>query len=280
MVEWESRPFSISRQTELLGLNRTSLYYQPRPVSAKELRLKHRMDEIHTEMPYYGSRKITAQLVREGQATCRETVRRYMAEMGLQVSYPKPNLSRRHPEHKIYPYLLRNITASYPNHVWGVDITYIRLHRDWLYLVAVLDWFSRYILAWQLSDTLEIPFVLVAVDQALTQAKPLIWNSDQGSQFTTPQYTQRLLDAGVNISMDGRGRALDNIFVERLWRTVKYEEVYLHDYQTPRQARLGLTDYFHRYNHVRLHQALDYHTPAEVYLVEATYRPSHLCLEC
>lgn len=273
MVEWKQRPFSISRQAQLLGLNRTSLYYHPQPVSEKELWLKHRIDEIHTEMPYYGSRKITAQLVREGHDTCRETVRHYMAQMGLQVIYPKPNLSRCHPGHKVYPYLLRNITASYPNHVWGVDITYIRLRRDWLYLVAILDWFSRYVLAWQLSDTLEIPFVLLAVDQALAQAKPLIWNSDQGSQFTSPQYTQRLLDAGVKISMDGRGHALDNIFVERLWRTVKYEEVYLHDYLTPRQARLGLTDYFYRYNHVRLHQALDYRTPAEVYLMAANCCP-------
>jgi putative transposase len=273
LVEWENRSFSISRQAELLGLNRTSLYYQPRPVSEKELRLKHRIDEIHTEMPYYGSRKIAAQLLHEGHDTCRETVRHYMAEMGLQVIYPKPNLSRRHPDHKVYPYLLRNVTASYPNHVWGVDITYIRLRRDWLYLVAVLDWFSRYVLSWQLSDTLEIPFVLLAVDQALAQAKPVIWNSDQGSQFTSPQYTQRLLDAGIKISMDGRGRALDNIFVERLWRSVKYEEVYPSGYETPRQARLGLTDYFQRYNQVRLHQSLDYRTPAEVYLVTATCHP-------
>ena len=273
LVEWDNRPFSLGRQAELLGLNRTGLYYQPRPVSEKELRLKHRIDEIHTELPYYGSRKIAEQLGREGYDTCRETVRQYMAEMGLQVLYPKPNLSRRHPDHQIYPYLLRHITASYPNHVWGIDITYIRLHRDWLYLVAILDWYSRFVIAWQLSDTLEIPFVLTAVDQALAQTKPVIWNSDQGSHFTSPQYTQRLLDKEVKISMDGRGRALDNIFVERLWRSVKYEEVYPSAYETPRQARLGLTHYFHRYNHVRIHQSLDYRTPAEVYLAQAPHDP-------
>ncbi|MBK9053906.1 MAG: IS3 family transposase [Chloroflexi bacterium] len=261
------------RQAELLGLNRTSLYYQPRPVSEKELQLKHRIDEIHTEWPYYGSRKITRQLVREGQDTCRETVRQYMAEMGLQVIYPKPNLSRRHPDHPIYPYLLRHITASYPNHIWGIDITYIRLRHDWLYLVAILDWYSRYVVAWQLSDTLEIPFVLTAVDQALAQAQPAIWNSDQGSHFTSPQYTQHLLDRDVKISMDGRGRAFDNIFVERLWRSVKYEEVYPNAYETPCQARQGLTHYFHHYNQVRIHQSLHYRTPAEVYLVEATSHP-------
>lgn len=273
LVEWDNQPFSIECQAELLGLNRTGLYYQPRPVSEKELQLKHRIDEIHTELPYYGSRKITRQLVREGRDTCRETVRQYMAEMGLQVLYPKPNLSRRHPDHPIYPYLLRHITARYPNHIWGIDITYIRLRRDWLYLVAILDWYSRYVIAWQLSDTLEIPFVLTAVDQALAQAQPIIWNSDQGSHFTSPQYTQRLLDVGVKISMDGRGRAFDNIFVERLWRSVKYEEVYPNAYETPRQARQGLTDYFQRYNQVRIHQSLDYRTPAEVYLVEATGAP-------
>jgi putative transposase len=187
LVEWESRPFSIGRQAELLGLNRTSLYYQPRPVSETELHLKHRIDEIHTKLPYYGSRKITRQLVREGQDTCRETVRQYMAEMRPQVIYPKPNLSRRRPDHPIYPYLLRHITTSYPNHIWGIDIIlrqtqdrpYIRLRRDWLCLVAILDWYSRYVVAWQLSDTLEISFVLTAVDQALAQAKPAIWNSDQ-----------------------------------------------------------------------------------------------------
>lgn len=227
--------------------------------------IKHRIDEIYTEIPFYGSRKITGQLRREGILTCRETVRQYMSEMGLQAIYPQPNLSLRRQEDKVYPYLLQNVTASYPNHIWGIDITYIRLRAGWLYLVAVLDWYSRYVVSWQLDDTLEMPFVLAAVDQALAQAKPLIWNSDQGSHFTSPQYTRRLLDADVQISMDGKGRAIDNIFTERFWRSLKYEEVYLHDYESPRQARHGLAAYLTFYNQKRLHQSLDYQTPAEVY---------------
>jgi putative transposase len=197
LVEWEDSSFSISKQAALLGLNRSGLYDVPRRPTEKEVKLKHRIDEIYTAIPFYGSRKITEQLVREGYRTCRETVRHYMREMGLEAIYPKPNLSQPNPQHKVYPYLLKNVTASYPNHIWGIDITYIRLHSAWLFLVAVMDWFSRYVLAWQLSDTLEIPFVLTAVDQAMTQAKPKIWNSDQGSHFTSPQYTRRLLDAGA-----------------------------------------------------------------------------------
>lgn len=188
-----------------------------------------------------------------------------MQEMGIMGICPAPNLSRRHQEHRVYPYLLRQVTAAYPNHVWGIDITYIRLLKGWLYLVAVLDWYSRYVVSWQVDDSLDIDFVLIAVDCALAQHQPLIWNSDQGSHFTSPQYTQRLLDADIQISMDGKGRALDNIFTERLWRTVKYEEVYLHDYQTPKQARTGLTAYLDFYNFRRPHQSLSYLTPAELY---------------
>jgi len=265
LVELEASMLPVSRQAALLSLNRTGLYYRPQPPSAQEVRLKHRIDEIYTASPFYGSRKITEQLRREGMLTCRETVRHYMREMGLQAIYPQPHLSQRRLEDKVYPYLLRHITASYPNHVWGIDSTYIRLRGGWLYLVAVLDWYARYVVSWQLDDSRELPFVLAAVDQALVQATPLIWNSDQGSHFTSPQYTHRLLAANVQISMDGRGRALDNIFSERLWRSVKYEEVYLYDYETPRQARQGLTSYLTFYNQKRLHQSLDYRTPAEVY---------------
>lgn len=227
--------------------------------------LKHRIDEIYTECPFYGSRRITAQLRREGKYVNRKAVQRHMREMGIAGICPGPNLSKRGPAHYIYPYLLRNVTSAFPNHVWGIDITYIRLQRGWMYLVAILDWFSRYVVSWQLDDTLDIDFVLLAVDQALAQATPLIWNSDQGSHFTSPQYTQRLKEAQVQISMDGKGRALDNVFTERLWRSVKYEEVYLHDYVTPRQAYQGLARYFDLYNHRRPHQSLDYLTPAEVY---------------
>lgn len=255
----------MSVQTELLSLNRTSLYYQPVLPSAEEVALKHRIDEIYTEFPFYGSRRIAAQLRREGRYINRKAVQRHMREMGIAGICPGPNLSKREQAHRIYPYLLRHVTAAYPDHVWGIDITYIRLQRSWLYLVAVLDWFSRYVVSWQLDDSLDIDFVLVAVDQALAQTKPLIWNSDQGSHFTSPHYTQRLADAQVQISMDGKGRALDNVFTERLWRSVKYEEVYLHEYVTPKQAHQGLARYFDLYNHLRPHQALAYLTPAEVY---------------
>ncbi len=187
--------------------------------------------------------------------------------MGISGIAPGPNTSKAAPEHKIFPYLLRHVSAEYPNHVWGVDITYIRLRGGWMYLVAILDWFSRFVIAWELDQTLELPFVLNAVDRALGQATPTIWNSDQGSHFTSPQYLDRLLSAGVQISMDGQGRASDNIFTERLWRSLKYEEVYLNDYASPREARHGLERYFYFYNFERPHMALDYQTPAQVYAV-------------
>jgi putative transposase len=259
----------LSVQAELLSLSRSSLYYQPVLPSAAEVALKHRIDAIYTDYPFYGSRRITVQLWREGTqrvpALNRKAVQRHMREMGIAGVYPGPNLSQRNQAHRVYPYLLRQVTAAYPNHIWGIDITYIRLQHGWLYLVAILDRFSRYVVNWQLDDTLDIDFVLQAVDGALAHDKPVIWNSDQGSHFTSPQYTQRLLAADVQISMDGKGRALDNIFTERLWRTVKYEEVYLHDYQTPKQARTGLTAYFDFYNYRRPHQSLRYLTPTEVF---------------
>jgi putative transposase len=241
------------------------LYYTPVAPPPEEVALKHRIDEIYTERPYYGVRRITAQLRREGMMVNHKAVARHMREMGLAALCPGPNLSKRAHQAAIYPYLLRDVRAERPNHVWGIDITYVRLRGGWMYLVAVLDWFSRYVLSWELDQSLAQSFVMAAVRHALAQATPLIWNSDQGSHFTSPQYTSVLLAAGVQISMDGRGRALDNIFTERLWRTVKWEEVYLQDYTTPREARLGLTRYLQFYNHERLHQALGYRTPAEVY---------------
>jgi putative transposase len=258
------RELALATQADLLSLNRTSLYYQHVPSSAEEVALKHRIDEIYTAYPFYGSRKIVVAL-RPDFWINRKAVQRQMREMGIAGIVPGPNLSKRAAEHKIYPYLLRHLSITRPNQVWGIDITYVRLRADWLYLVAVLDWFSRYVISWELDQTLELPFVLAAVERALAQATPEIWNSDQGSHFTSPLYTDRLSAANVKISMDGRGRALDNIFVERLWRSVKYEEVYLHDYQTPREARQGLTRYFEFYDHKRPHQALDYRTPADVY---------------
>jgi len=265
MIDRTDRTLSLSAQARLLNISRASLYYIPRGPSVREVRLKHRIDELYTQYPFYGSRRIHRQLQRESELVGQNTVANYMRQMGIQAIYPGPNLSKRAKNAAIYPYLLRNVTAGYPNHIWGIDITYIRLQRGWMYLVAVLDWYSRFIVSWELDDTLEIPFVLRTVGRALTHASPTIWNSDQGSHFTSPQYLDRLKAAGVRISMDGKGRAIDNIFTERLWRTIKYEEVYLKDYATPRQARRSLVDYIQFYNYRRLHQSLDYLTPAEVY---------------
>jgi len=267
MIEHPNPGLSLSTQANLLSLNRSSLYYVPVPPTPDELYLKRRIDEIFTKSPFYGSRKIQA-VLRQERPINRKAVQRHMREMGLAAIYPGPNLSQRAPEHPVFPYLLRQLTVTDPNHVWGIDITYIRLRGGWLYLVAVLDWFSRYVISWELDQTLEMPFVLTAVQSALQIAVPRIWNSDQGSHFTSPQYIERLQAAKVQISMDGRGRALDNIFVERLWRTVKYEEVYLQDYDSPREARRALTRYFQYYNTERLHQSLDYRTPAQVYFAD------------
>jgi putative transposase len=258
------RTLTLKTQADLLSLNRSGLYYEPIPPSAEEVAIKHRIDEIYTEHPFYGSRRI-AVVLRPQFIVNRKAVQRHMREMGIAGIVPGPNLNKRSAQHKIHPYLLRNLKVTRPNQVWGIDITYIRLHAAWLYLVAVLDWFSRYVISWELDQTLELPFVLSAVQRALAQATPEIWNSDQGSHFTSPQYTDLLQAANVQISMDGRGRALDNIFVERLWRSVKYEEVYVHDYATPREARHGLMRYFQFYDHERPHQSLDYRTPADVY---------------
>jgi putative transposase len=264
-VDRQAGQLSVRVQSQLLGLNRSGLYYRPAPPSAAEVQIKHRLDEAYTAHPYYGSRRLAAHLRRNGLVISRKAVQRHMHELGIAGVAPGPATSRPTPEHRIYPYLLRTMTASYPNHVWGVDITYVRLQGSWLYLVAVLDWFSRYIISWELDQTLALGFVLTATERALASATPTIWNSDQGSQFTSPQYVHLLEQAQVQISMDGRGRAMDNIFTERLWRTIKYEEVYLHDYTTPKEARASLRSYIEFYNQGRVHQALAYRTPAEVY---------------
>ena len=272
LVEQAGAELSLKSQAELLSLSRSSLYYQPVPSTVEEIRLKHRIDELYTCHPFYGSRRIRAILGREGWHINRKRVQHCMREMGLVAVFPGPNLSKPAPGHKIYPYLLRHVTASYPNHVWGIDITYIRLQQGWMYLVAILDWYSRFVVSWALDQTLEMPFVVDAVDRALQRAKPEIINSDQGSHFTSPQHVDRFLAVGSQISMDGRGRAMDNIFTERLWRSVKYEEVYLHEYLTPRQARQGLATYFQLYNYDRPHQSLDYLTPVELYLTSMNER--------
>lgn len=252
-------------QCELLSVARSGVYYTPRQPDAHELQVKQRIDEIYTACPFYGIRKITAQLRTDGLLINHKAVARHMQQMGLRAIYPGPNLSKRAQQHAIYPYLLRGLEIVRPNQVWGVDITYIRLRTGWLYLFAVLDWYSRFVVSWTLDLTLEIGFVLDAMRLALSTATPTICNSDQGSHFTSPQYLALFRDTPVQISMDGKGRALDNIFTERLWRTVKYEEVYLKDYVSPRDARSSLTAYLDFYNYRRLHQALDYQTPASIY---------------
>jgi putative transposase len=265
LIERGSDELALSVQAELLGVSRSSLYYRPAVPSAAEVALKHRIDALFTAHPFYGSRRITAQLQRDGLIVNRKAVQRHMHEMGIVAIGPKPNLSKPASEHRVFPYLLGDIVASAPNHIWGIDLTYIRLAKGWMYLVAILDWFSRFVVAWELDQTLELDFVLATVDRALAHATPRIWNSDQGSHFTSPRYLERLLTREIRVSMDGKGRALDNVFTERLWRSVKYEEVYLADYESPRAAHRGLSAYFAFYNHRRLHQALAYRTPAEVH---------------
>ena len=233
----------------------------------------HLIDEQYTRAPFYGSRRMTAWLQKQGHAVNRKRTARLMAEMGLEAIFPRPRLSTPSPEHRIYPYLLRNVPIVRVNQVWSTDITYIRMPRGFVYLTAVIDWFSRYVLSWSVSVTLDLWFCLEALDTALALGRPEIFNTDQGSQFTSLDFTGRLKAAQVAISMDGRGRALDNIFVERLWRSVKYEEVYLKEYESVRSAIEQLGAYLHFYNQERLHQSLGYRTPAQVYQ-EALEKPT------
>lgn len=266
LLDRPATDLTLRTQADLLTLSRRSLYYHPVPPTAEEVAVKHTIDTIYTAHPSYGSRRIAVILERDHQLLVnRKAVQRHMREMGIAGISPGPNLSRRNLEHRVYPYLLRNVVATQPNHAWAIDITYIRLVKGWMYLVAVLDLYSRYVVSWALDDTLEQPFVLDAVQRALAVATPQIWNSDQGSHFTSPHYTRLLDAADVQISMDGKGRALDNIFIERLWRSVKYEEVYLTEYHAPREARSNLGRYLTHYNDDRPHSALDYQTPAAVY---------------
>ena len=249
----------------MLGLNRTGLYYQPVKPSAEEVALKHRIDELYTESPFYGSRRITACLRREGHIVNRKQVQRHMREMGIEGIAPKPNLSLAKPGQQVFPYLLKGLRIEKPNQVWGIDITYIRMLQSWMYLVAIIDWYSRYVVSWELDDSLEVGFVLSAVERGFREAKPEIFNSDQGSQFTSQAYISLVEGAGVRISMDSKGRAFANIFTERLWRTIKYEDIYIKGYSSPRETRIGLGSYLDFYNDRRVHQALAYRTPAEVH---------------
>jgi len=268
LVEWSERPLTISEQAELLKLNRTGLYYTPALPSAWELELRMRIDRLNTDYPYYGSRKIAAALGRGGFLASRKRVQRLMAEMGLLSVYPRRrNLSKGNPEHRKYPYLLRGVTAAYPNHIWGTDITYVRLKGGWMYLAVILDWYSRYVVSWAMSEQLTTDFVIEALEVAFMKAQPQIINSDQGSQYTSDAWIERIVcqSPEIQISMDGRGRCMDNIFTERFWRSYKYEEVYLRDYETPRDCRRGAAEYIEHYNHCRPHQALKNRTPHKVF---------------
>jgi putative transposase len=256
---------SVRRQCALLGLNRSSLYYEPVPETVENLRLMRRIDEQYTACPYYGSRKMTVWLVQHGEVVNRKRVQRLMRLMGLEAIYPKPRLSLAGRGHRIYPYLLRNVGIERPDQVWSSDITYIPLPTGFMYLAAIIDWYSRYVLAWRLSNTLDGSFCLDMLEEALSRGKPEIFNTDQGVQFTAEAWTGRLQSDGVAVSMDGRGRCLDNVFVERLWRSVKYEDIYLRGYETVPQLYEGLGRYFPHYNTERMHQSLDYRTPAAVY---------------
>lgn len=266
MVEPGHATLSVQRQCELLGLARASYYYEGVPVSAENLRLMHLLDEQYTKTPFYGVRKMTAWLNEVKAETVNvKRIRRLLRWMGLEAIYQKPRLSQAAAGHRIYPYLLRGVKIERVNQVWSTDITYIRLQGGFVYLVAVMDWFSRYVLSWEISTTLATDFCVSTLERALAVGQPEIFNTDQGAQFTSQAFTQVLQARGIAISMDGRGRALDNIFVERLWRSVKYEEVYLHDYENVPQAITGVGKYFPFYNHERLHQALGYKTPAAIY---------------
>lgn len=256
---------SVSRQCELIGLSRSSYYYEPATESAENLLLMAKIDREYTAHPFLGSRRMTTWLQGEGHEVNRKRVRRLMRLMGLEAVYPKPRLSTRGAGHKLYPYLLRNVTIDRVNQVWSTDITYVPLPRGFMYLTAVMDWYSRYVLSWRLSNTLDVEFCLEALEEALAQGCPEIFNTDQGVQFTSVSFTSRLESAGVKVSMDGKGRWRDNVFVERLWRTVKYEEIYLWCHDTVASLREGLSRYFGYYNRGRRHQSLDNRTPAEVH---------------
>ena len=265
LIDPEHEELSLSRQCKLLGLSSSSYYYQPALVAPIQDKLIHAINVIYTKHPYYGSRRIVKKLRREGWMVGRKRVRRLMRLMGIQAIYQKPNTSKPNLQHKIYPYLLRDVKIDHINQVWSTDITYIRLKTGWVYLMAVIDWHSRKVLSWGLSNTMDTSFCIDVLENSFKHGKPEVFNTDQGSQYTSNDFTGVLKRKGIKISMDGKGRYLDNILVERLWRTVKYEDVFINDYQTLVNARKGLEEYFITYNTERLHQSLDYHTPDEVW---------------
>ena len=267
MVDRE-HPLSVVRQCSLLGISRSSVYSQPHEANEYELELMSLIDRQYLATPFYGSRRMTVWLNAQGHRVNRKRVQRLMRLMGLEAVYRHPNTSRPSPQHKVYPYLLRDVEINRVNQVWASDITYIPMARGFMYLVVIMDWYSRYVLSWRLSNTLDADFCVDALEEALSKGKPQIFNTDQGSQFTSDAFTGMLLEHGVQISMDGKGRYLDNVFVERLWRSVKYEEVYLKAYESVGEARTGLGTYLDFYNDERPHQSLEYQTPRQVFEAE------------
>ena len=266
MIETNHPNLSIRRQCELVGLNRSTFYWQPAAESLLNLELMKLIDQEYTRAPFYGYRKMTVRLNQQhGYSVNRKRVARLMQKMGLQAIYPQPQTSISSPQHKKYPYLLRGLNINRPNQVWAADITYIPMPQGFMYLVAIMDWFSRFVIAWQLSNTLDGAFCLAALRQALLHAQPEIFNTDQGVQFTAHDFTGELEANRIRVSMDGRGRFVDNIFVERLWRTVKYEDIYIKEYARVPSLFAGLEDYFQLYNYERPHQSLDYRTPADIH---------------
>ena len=248
-----------------MGLSRSSFYYEPATETEENLHLMRLIDAQYLKTPFYGSRKITEHLKQLGYRVNRKRIQRLMRLMGIEAVYPKPKTSQANAEHTVYPYLLRTVSITAPGQVWSSDITYVPVHQGFLYLVAVIDWFSRYVVSWRLSNTLDSSFCVAALQEALSRRRPEIFNTDQGCQFTSVAFTSVLKEADVRISMDGRGRALDNVFIERLWRSVKYEDVYLRDYADGHELSEGLASYFRFYNNERYHQSLDYRTPAQVH---------------
>lgn len=266
-------PLPVARQCELLDLPRSTFYYQPKAVPEGDLELMRKIDECHLQRPYYGSRRLRDWLQDLGYAINRKKVQRLMREMGLTALYPKQNLSKRNQAHKVYPYLLRGLVIDRPNQAWAADVTYIPMAKGFLYLVAIIDWYSRKVLAWELSNSMDVRFCVEALETALGKyGKPEIFNTDQGSQFTSEAFTSVLKENDIRISMDGKGRWVDNVFVERLWRSLKYEEVYLKGYGNVAEARESISAYLHLFNEERRHQSLDRQTPDQVYYKSADQR--------
>ena len=265
MVDRGNPKLSLVRQCSLLGISRSSVYSHPREADEFELELMSLIDRQYLVTPYYGSRRVTAWLRTQGHPVNRKRVQRLMRLMGIEAIYRRPNTSKPSPQHKVYSYLLRGLEITKVNQVWASDITYIPMARGFMYLVVIMDWYSRYVLSWRLSNTLDADFCVDALEEALSRGRPQIFNSDQGSQFTSDAFTGTLLEHGIQISMDGKGRYMDNIFVERLWRSVKYEEVYLKAYEGVAEAKAGLGTYLDFYNDERPHQSLEYQTPCQVF---------------